>query len=67
MAEAVIKIEGMTCQHCVMRVKKAIEGLAGITKADVQIGSAAVLYNESKVKKEDIEKAIEKAGYKVVS
>jgi copper chaperone CopZ len=49
-----------------MRVKKAIEGLAGITKADVQIGSAAVRYNESKVKKEDIEKAIEKTGYKVV-
>ncbi|MCX5816297.1 MAG: cation transporter [Proteobacteria bacterium] len=65
MAETDIKIEGMSCQHCVMAVKKAIGGLKGIENADVAIGSAAIKYDESKVKKEEIEAAIEKTGFKV--
>ena len=65
MTEANIKIEGMSCQHCVIAVKKAIGGLKGIENADVMIGSAVVRYDESKVKKEDIEAAVENAGFKV--
>lgn len=65
MVETNIKIEGMSCQHCVMRVKKAIDAVAGVTKSDVAIGSATIQFDESKVKKEDIVAAIEKAGYRV--
>ena len=65
MTEAVIKIEGMTCGHCVMRVKKALDAVAGISEADVSIGSASVKYDESKLKRSDIDSTIEKAGYKV--
>ena len=64
MAETVIKIEGMSCQHCVMRVKKALDGIAGITEANVTVGSAGIKYDASKVKIEDVFSAIEKAGYK---
>lgn len=67
MNEAIIKIEGMSCQHCVMQVKKAIQTLGGIEDAAVNIGSATVHYDENKVKKEDIEAAIEAAGYEVKS
>ncbi len=65
MAEATIKVEGMSCGHCVMRVKKSVETLPGIAEADVDIGTARVKYDESKVKREEIEKAIEAAGYRV--
>lgn len=65
MTEIAIKIEGMSCEHCVMRVKKAIDALSGIEKSDVAIGTATVRFDESKIKKEDIISAIEKAGYKV--
>lgn len=65
MTEANIKIEGMSCQHCVMAVKKAIGGLKGIENADVAIGSAVVKYDESMVTIEDIDASIEKAGFKV--
>jgi len=65
MTETVIKIGGMSCQHCVMRVKKALDGTAGIAEANVTVGSASVKFDESKVKMEDIYSAIEKAGYKV--
>jgi copper chaperone len=65
MAEATIKIEGMSCGHCVMRVKKALETLGGIAEADVNIGAARVKYDESRVKREDLDAAVEAAGYKV--
>ena len=65
MAETTIAIEGMSCQHCVMAVKKALGGGPGIFESDVQVGSASVKYDDTKIKKEDIETKIEKAGYKV--
>jgi len=46
-------------------VKKAVETLTGISEADVSVGTARVKYDEAKVKREDLEKAIEAAGYKV--
>ncbi len=66
MTTTVLKIEGMSCQHCVMRVKKALDGANGIVESKVEIGSANVSYDEAKIRKEDIVSAIEKAGYKVV-
>ena len=67
MPEASIVIEGMSCQHCVMRVKKALSGLAGVSDSVVDIGSAKVTYDESKIQKKEIEEAIIKAGYKIKS
>ncbi|MDI9558687.1 MAG: heavy-metal-associated domain-containing protein [Syntrophorhabdus sp.] len=67
MAEANMTIEGMSCQHCVMAVKKALGGVPGILESNVQIGSAVVKYDESKIRKEDIETKIEDAGYKVTN
>lgn len=57
------KIEGMSCQHCVMTVKKELSKLNLVVK-DVQIGSADVEYDEKKISRENIKKAIEEAGYK---
>lgn len=65
MAEITISIQGMSCQHCVMRVKKAIDSLGGIKNSNVQVGSARVTYDESKIGKKDIEAAIIKAGYNI--
>lgn len=66
MAETVVTIEGMSCQHCVMAVKKALGGIPGVIQSDVRVGNAVVKYDESKTKEADIQTAIEKAGYKVV-
>lgn len=65
MTEATIQIDGMSCMHCAMRVKKAIEGLAGINSLNVEVGKADVSYDESQTSKTDIEAAIIKAGYKL--
>lgn len=66
MAEITIKIEGMSCQHCVMSVKKAVDGLEGVSSSDVSVGSARVVYDEPKTDREAIVKTIQNAGYKVV-
>lgn len=66
MVETNIKIEGMSCQHCVMAVKKALGGVPAVIESNVEIGSAFIKYDESKAKESDIQAAIEKAGYKVV-
>lgn len=56
----------MSCQHCVMSVKKALGGIRGVASSDVSIGSAKILFDESRTRKDDIIKAIQIAGYKVV-
>ncbi|GBE36076.1 copper chaperone CopZ [bacterium BMS3Bbin07] len=67
MAEVTLEIEGMTCQHCVMRVKKAIDGIDGVVSSDVSTGSARVSYDDSRTDRDAIEKVIQDAGYKVRS
>jgi copper chaperone CopZ len=59
------KIEGMSCGHCVMAVKKELSKL-NLESAEVEIGSAKVNFDETKVDSSLIESAISEAGYKVV-
>ncbi len=66
MTEIILKIEGMSCQHCVMSVKKALGSVRGVSSAEVSVGSAKIVFDESKTGKEDITLAIQKAGYRVV-
>ncbi|MCX7965701.1 MAG: cation transporter [Syntrophorhabdaceae bacterium] len=66
MATVTIKISGMSCQHCVAIVGKAITSVGGIKKVDISIGSAYVEYDESKTTLKEIEEAIEKEGYKII-
>lgn len=67
MAEIKLNIEGMSCQHCVMAVKKALSGLSGVTSSEVEIGSALVKYDESKTTRDELKGAVEKAGFTVRS
>lgn len=65
MAEAKLKIDGMSCQHCVQAVKKALSGVKGVSSADVEIGSAAISYDDAKATLKDLEAAVETAGFSV--
>ncbi|VAX34160.1 Lead, cadmium, zinc and mercury transporting ATPase; Copper-translocating P-type ATPase [hydrothermal vent metagenome] len=65
MAEITLEIEGMSCQHCVMRVKKAIDGIDGVSSSEVSTGSARVIYDDSRTDRDAIERAVQDAGYKV--
>jgi copper chaperone len=62
-----LKIQGMTCNHCVVHVKNALDEVDGLEIEDVQIGNARVWFDEDKVAKESIAAKIDEAGYKLVS
>jgi copper ion binding protein len=68
MAKTTLKIQGMTCNHCVMRVAKALKSVPGVQDAqvDLQKGEAAVTFDEAKVTQEKMSIAVVEAGYKVV-
>jgi copper chaperone CopZ len=62
-----IKIEGMSCGHCVASVKKALESLNGVTEIRVDLeGGEASFVRSGAVAREVIERAVEEAGYGVV-
>lgn len=58
----VIQIKGMSCHHCAAAVKKQLEK-AGVASADVIVGQAKVSYDDTKITRAQLEKAIEEAGY----
>ena len=62
-----LKIEGMSCNHCVMAVKKELSKIENVKVEDVQIGSAKVEYDENKVDTKVFAEAIEEAGYKLLN
>lgn len=62
-----IKIKGMSCQHCVIAVTKALNALEGIKNVRVDLKSGLATYEEVKpVDPQKIGAAIKKAGYEVV-
>ena len=61
-----LKITGMTCNHCVMSVRKELAKLPGVEIKDVRVGSALIAYDESKVSNALLKTAIEEAGFTVV-
>ena len=63
--KSIIKIDGMSCQHCVMAVKKEILKL-NVQNLEVKIGEAVVEFDEMKLTENDISKAITNTGYSVI-
>ena len=64
---SVLKVKGMSCQHCVMSVTKALNQLDGIKNVQVDLAKGEVQFDNTKaMASNQIEKAIEEAGYQVV-
>jgi len=63
MTSLTLKIDGMTCGHCVMHVQKALRALDGVDVEQVQIGSATLQYDPAKRQLDDILGAIRDEGY----
>ena len=59
-----LKIEGMTCQHCVRAVFTALAAVDGLSRADVSIGSARVEHDGG-VTLDQLREAVAVAGYSV--
>ena len=68
MAEIVLKIKGMSCQHCVVSISKALKDLKGVkdVKVSLEKGSAEVNYDDKLVTLSQMKDAVVvDAGYTV--
>ena len=62
-----LKIDGMSCGHCVISVRKALEGVQGVAVQNVEVGAATVEYDPGETTPENIIQAIREAGYTAVA
>ena len=63
---ATIKIKGMSCQHCVMAVTKALGSIEGIKDVRVDLEKGEATFTEVKpIDRKAIAEKIKKAGFEV--
>ena len=63
MERKTLKIDGMSCGHCVAAVRSELEKLDGVKVEAVQVGSATVSYDPSRVATNQLVDAVADAGY----
>ena len=62
-----IKIKGMSCNHCVMAVTKALNEIEGISDVKVDLSKGEATFEETTaVDVNTVRDKIKKAGYEVV-
>ena len=64
-----IKIDGMSCAHCVAKVEKAVSELEGVEKVKVKLkdAEAKIKYDETKLPMDKILSVITELGYEASS
>ncbi|MDT0300964.1 heavy-metal-associated domain-containing protein [Streptomonospora wellingtoniae] len=67
MAAITFTVKGMTCDHCVKAVTEEVSALPGVTSVDVDLGSGRVdVGSESPLSEEQLDAAVDEAGYEIV-
>ena len=68
MIRKALKVEGMTCQHCVQTVSETVGKMAGIQKVEVNLEQKLVNveFDESKSTIDAISSRIADAGFEIV-
>jgi copper chaperone len=66
MRQATLQVDGMSCEHCVNSIEKALEEIGASGHVDLQGRSVAVEFDETKLSLEAVKEAIEEQGYDVV-
>lgn len=68
MEQTVLKVEGMSCNHCVKAIEKAIGTLPGIENVSVDLKSKTVTvnYDPAQSPLDTIKAQIDDQGYEVV-
>ncbi|MDU6784213.1 heavy metal translocating P-type ATPase [uncultured Peptoniphilus sp.] len=61
-----IKVEGMMCEHCEKRVSEALEKTGKVKDVLANYQEGTVKFVDSGITAEEIKKAVEEAGYKII-
>ena len=63
MERTTMRIDGMSCSHCVKAVHEALAELPGVDVEQVEIGSARVAYDPARTDRRTLADAVRDAGY----
>ncbi len=63
--ELLLEVDGMTCQHCVASVRKALEQVDGVEAATPDLGSGRVLVRGGHLDAGSLAGAVEAVGFQV--
>ena len=68
MQQLTLTAPDISCDHCIMSIRKAVSKLAGVefVNGDPTRKQISLRFDESRVKLADIEQAMEDEGYPVV-
>ncbi|KJR98855.1 MAG: mercury transporter [Desulfobulbaceae bacterium BRH_c16a] len=58
-----LKIKGMSCQHCVGSVKKALENVDGLSQVTVNLDAGEATFKNEGADRRKIREAISKIGF----
>jgi uncharacterized membrane protein YraQ (UPF0718 family)/copper chaperone CopZ len=64
-SDLTLKVQGMTCNHCVASVKRALEGCDSVAEASPDLGSGLVRVRGENLDASALVAAVEKAGFQV--
>jgi copper chaperone CopZ len=62
-----LKIEGMSCGHCVMHVQSALEDVPGVKSAKVDLLERTAMVDGDNLNDQALRAAVTEAGYSVSS
>ncbi|HLT58690.1 MAG: copper ion binding protein [Limnochordales bacterium] len=68
METKVLRIQGMSCQHCRQAVTDALQKIAGVAAVEVDLdqGTATVRFDPAQASEAAMKEAVAEAGYEVV-
>ena len=67
MENLVLHIEGMSCNHCLNAVNKALASLPGLQVESVRIGRADLQFDPAQVSAAQIAAAVTEQGYRATA
>ena len=68
MMQKVLKVEGMTCQHCIQTVTETVGKIKGVEQVDISLEQKEVTidFDELRTQTEVISAQIIEAGFEVI-
>lgn len=68
MQKIILKVEGMSCNHCVATIEKNVAAMIGVNEATANLSDKTVTieFDETKVTEKAIRTTIENQGYDVL-
>jgi copper chaperone len=68
MAKLILRVDGMSCDHCVKAITKAIGALPGVSDVTVDLkGKAVTVDHDPALSVDKIKYEIEEQGYDVIT